>query len=91
MILPETDKAGAMIRAERLRRCIAEFGFPHRETQPGGRVTVSIGVSTYPEDGLTKHELLIHADQALYAAKRAGRDRVVAAGTAAVASAEKPQ
>lgn len=79
IILPETDKQGALIRAERLRQSIAEFAFEHRESQPGGLVTVSVGVSTYPEDGITKTEILERADQALYAAKRGGRNRVMAA------------
>ena len=45
----------------------------------GGRdLTVSIGVATFPDDAGTKAELLDKADWAMYAAKRAGRDRVVA-------------
>jgi diguanylate cyclase (GGDEF)-like protein len=41
-------------------------------------VTVSVGVSTYPEDGPESEELIRRADTAMYRAKAAGRDRVVA-------------
>jgi diguanylate cyclase (GGDEF)-like protein len=79
IILPETDKAGAMVRAERLRASISEYRFAQAEVQPGGCVTVSIGVSTYPEDGLSKQAIVEAADRALRQAKRDGRNKVVAA------------
>jgi diguanylate cyclase (GGDEF)-like protein len=79
IILPETDRAGALVRAERLRLCVEQFRFPQGEVQPGGRVTVSIGVAAYPEDALTKRELIEAADQALRRAKREGRNRVYSA------------
>lgn len=44
-------------------------------TTPGKSLTVSIGVATYPEDALTAFELVAAADQALYLAKREGKDR----------------
>ena len=90
IILPETDKEGAMIRADRLRQTIAEFPFAHRELQPSGIVSVSVGVSTYPEDGVTKQDLLESADQALYAAKRAGRNQVIPAGSPTTPKASPP-
>ena len=46
------------------------------EHQPLGRVTVSIGVSTFPADGATPADVLHHADLALYQSKEQGRNRV---------------
>ena len=44
---------------------------------PEARLTVSIGVATFPDHALTRDELLAHADAALYQAKRNGRNQVV--------------
>ncbi len=76
VLLPETDRRQAKRVAERLRRAMARLEVPCDRTVI--RVTVSIGLAT-PEDtpgGLDA--LLAAADRALYRAKRAGRDRVVA-------------
>ncbi|HHM06200.1 MAG TPA: diguanylate cyclase [Gammaproteobacteria bacterium] len=78
ILLPETDKAGARELAERIRREIAEHPFAGRESQPSGRVTVSMGVASYPEDGRDAREILKRADEVLYQAKHGGRDRVCA-------------
>lgn len=81
IILPETTKNGAAVRAERVRAAIEEYPFAQREVQPQGRVTVSIGVSAYPADGLDKQGIIAAADDALLRAKRLGRNRVeLAAG-----------
>jgi diguanylate cyclase (GGDEF)-like protein len=77
IILPMTDKAGAGIRAERLRITIAEFGFPRRDVQPNGLVSASIGVAAYPTDAIDKTNLIQAADDAMLDAKRSGRNRVV--------------
>jgi len=79
VMLPETPKAGALIRAERLRSYVAAHPFPNREKQPLGKLTVSVGVATFPEDGKTREEVLEAADQALMQAKREGRNRVLCA------------
>ena len=76
IILPETPFEGGRIKAERIRKQIAETTFPHMESQPGKAITVSVGVSTYPEDAESSGELVDRADQAMYAAKRAGRNQV---------------
>lgn len=80
VILPECDRAGGVVRAERLRAQIEDFPFQDGDAQPAGRVTVSIGVAAYPADAITKQELIQAADQALLRAKREGRNRVRAAG-----------
>ena len=81
ILLLETTKQQGVEIAERLCAMIDWCKFPKQETQPGGRVTVSIGVSTYPDDGDTAEMVLKAADEGLYQAKREGRNRVVAAGT----------
>lgn len=76
VVLPEIAREGALSFAEGLRQRIADYSFPHGETQPLGSVTVSLGVSTYPQDGVDGPSLVKHADQALYRAKRQGRNAV---------------
>jgi diguanylate cyclase (GGDEF)-like protein len=69
ILLPETTGPNAAILAERLRMEIAKdrtFQFP---------ITVSMGISTL-QDGDTPEQLIVRADDALYQAKRLGRNRV---------------
>jgi len=66
LVLPDTGKIGARNVAERVRRAVAEH-----------TLTVSVGVATFPGDASDRRQLLRCADQALYAAKRAGKNRVV--------------
>jgi two-component system cell cycle response regulator len=77
VILPNTDKQNAIITAERIRSKIKEYKFVV-SNNISVNLTVSIGVSTYPEDGSTEKELIEHADKALYWAKNHGRDKVCA-------------
>jgi diguanylate cyclase (GGDEF)-like protein len=80
LILPETDAAGAMVVAEKLRAEIGARPFDCGPAQTTGTVTVSIGVACHPMNGETAVALIRAADIALYRAKAAGRDRVVLAG-----------
>jgi diguanylate cyclase (GGDEF)-like protein len=75
VILPETDAAGGLRVAEKLRRDIAQLSLP--ENGQMIRSTVSIGLVTHPDDGRTAVELLRRADAAMYEAKRRGRDQIV--------------
>jgi diguanylate cyclase (GGDEF)-like protein len=77
IILPQTDKVGAYLAAERLREGVEKQAFPGAETQPLKKITVSIGLASYPEHGLSDEEILNHADKALYFAKESGRNRSV--------------
>jgi diguanylate cyclase (GGDEF)-like protein len=77
LLLPETPKEGAMKIAEALRAKVEAEPFPGREKQPLGKVTISVGVACYPEDGTDAPSLLAFADQLLYQAKRGGRNRVL--------------
>jgi diguanylate cyclase (GGDEF)-like protein len=76
-ILPNTDEDGAFVLAERLRRGLREMALPHEGSEKG-IVTVSIGIASYGANVISRHddELLHRADEALYDAKAAGRDRV---------------
>lgn len=73
VLLPRSDLQGAMTVAEKIARAIK--GQPIGEQQV--RITVSIGVSLFPDHGENQAQLIKHADQALYAAKNSGRDRVL--------------
>jgi diguanylate cyclase (GGDEF)-like protein len=75
VIVPETTKAEALQVAERMRASV-ETKVNAERVWPS-KVTVSIGVASFPEDGKTAEQLLVAADQAMYAAKRQGRNRVV--------------
>lgn len=76
LVLPETTKTDARLVAERARRTLEQHPFPSRERQPGGALTVSMGIATYPADGCEARELVRHADQAMYVAKAKGKNRV---------------
>ena len=76
LLVPETDNAGARRYAERIRTLIEAYPFKGRQTQPSGKVTLSIGVATFPENGEDTTALLDYADQALYRAKESGRNTV---------------
>ena len=80
LLLETKGKNEAVGVAERFKGIVEWCKFPNEELQPGGKVTVSIGVSCCPGDGTTVEELIQAADAALYCAKRGGRNRVVAAG-----------
>jgi diguanylate cyclase (GGDEF)-like protein len=76
LVLPATSKSDAHLVAERARIAIEQHPFPHRETQPGGALTVSMGVATCPADGRDEGSLVRHADQAMYVAKARGKNQV---------------
>jgi diguanylate cyclase (GGDEF)-like protein len=81
VILPETPRSEATAVAERMRSAVEErVNADARWTQ---KVTVSIGVATWPENGKTPQALLVAADQAMYSAKHQGRNQVVTSKVAA--------
>jgi diguanylate cyclase (GGDEF)-like protein/PAS domain S-box-containing protein len=83
LLLPNTDAAGCNSIAQRVRRALRAAGVPHELNLPSRRVTVSIGGAVC-RPGLERSagpaSLIEIADRALYAAKDAGRDRVVMSG-----------
>jgi diguanylate cyclase (GGDEF)-like protein len=79
IVLVDTPKLTAAQLAERLRERIASHPFPNAGSQPGGSLTISMGVASFPDDASDSEALVRAADAALYEAKHAGRDCVVLA------------
>jgi diguanylate cyclase (GGDEF)-like protein len=77
--LPGKDKIQTIKFAEMVRQIVERTKFPHGEKQPGGRVTISGGISVFPFDGTTKEQLIEKADEALYRAKKQGKNKVFSA------------
>lgn len=91
LLMPNTDEAGSLVVAEGLRRAVQALGIAH-EGNPGfGEVTCSIGLATIWPDRegqpQSQRAWLAEADEALYAAKHAGRNRVVQRSSGAVSEA----
>ncbi len=78
IILPETVKREALLIGERIRSEVETLYFPGEERLPGGRLTVSAGVASFPDDARDLKTLVQRADRALYQAKARGRNRVEA-------------
>jgi len=79
VVLTDTNSKGAMIVAERIRQMVEDYTFTESEGYPI-KLTVSIGVASYPEHGVTKVELLHLADEAMYKGKY-GRKNIVYVAT----------
>jgi len=78
IMMPETGEARAVEAAERIRSVIEKEQFSLKDETL--RLTISIGVATYPQHGSNPDSLIDAADNALYEAKESGRNRVVLAG-----------
>lgn len=76
IMLAGVSKESARQTAERIRHKVETAHFEGGQNQPMGKVTISMGVAIYPEDAQTPEELINAADQALYQAKRSGRNNV---------------
>lgn len=74
VVLPKSDMETARLSAERIRQAIERMEIPHEGQSL--RVTVSIGVSVFPEQAKLKQELIDNADKAMYYSKKTGRNRV---------------
>ncbi len=75
IILPQTDKKEALMIAERLRMDTEKYSFFNEDILPGKRLTVSLGIASFPEDGLLPAELIAASDKFLYQAKNKGRNK----------------
>lgn len=74
VILPRTEKKEALLIAERIRAAISKHLFINSELLPDKQLTVSIGLATFPEDGLTPSDLIQASDKKLYQAKHSGKN-----------------
>lgn len=77
ILFADTTKEDAIMVAERIRQKVADYVFPFEEKQPGGNLTISVGVAFAPQDAVEKQKLLEIADERLYKAKTGGRNKVV--------------
>jgi diguanylate cyclase (GGDEF)-like protein/PAS domain S-box-containing protein len=83
LVFPDSSLEDTRLRVEEIRALVKALELRHGD-QALGKVTVSAGIAQASADGSKPNELLRAADEALYAAKQAGRDRVVASTQAAV-------
>ncbi len=79
VVVPTHDPAAAMAVARRIRHVLQDLARGPGGLERGPRVSASIGVATYPEDGATHAEILLAADRACFVAKRRGRDLIATA------------
>jgi len=79
IVIPESDAEGALTVAERVRTAVQAEAFEHTAQGQARHVTVSVGVSVFGLHGNDAATLLRAADEAMYASKRAGRNRVTLA------------
>jgi diguanylate cyclase (GGDEF)-like protein len=77
VLLPEITKPWGAVVAEKLRTTVEQHPFYARQEQPGGKLTVSVGLAAYPGDAEEGLEVLDLADRALYGSKQQGGNRVV--------------
>jgi diguanylate cyclase (GGDEF)-like protein len=75
VLLPETDPTGAWVLAEKVRIGVTELKVSVAGTEVPA--SISVGVVNFPDDGQTSDALMISADQAMYASKRSGKNRVM--------------
>jgi diguanylate cyclase len=76
ILLPDTDLETAMKVAEEVRKSVEKLDFLDSLEGPDLHLSVSLGISCYPETASTMAQLTEQADKALYAAKHGGRNRV---------------
>jgi len=75
IVMPNTVKENARLFAERLRNEVEKLFAGEDGLRPANRLTISCGVASYPEDALTKDDLIAMSDTALYDAKGSGKNR----------------
>ncbi|MGF1539244.1 MAG: diguanylate cyclase [Pleurocapsa sp.] len=76
IIMPDAALENVILRAEEIRKGVRELHLEH-DGKKLDRITISVGVSCFPDDGIEVQSLIRTADKALYAAKTQGRDRVL--------------
>lgn len=77
IILPNTPKEDGVLVADKIRQFVGGYSFIDGSARPEDRLTISIGLACYPDDGPTIEDLVDAADTALYEAKREGRNQII--------------
>lgn len=77
ILLPDTDKKGALAVGEKLRKLVESNRFMDSASQSITPITISVGIASYPDDVREQDDLIDHADIALYDAKDSGRNKVI--------------
>jgi len=77
ILLPDTDKKGTVSVGEKLRKLVESHRFLDSYSEAITPITISAGISSYPDDVREIDDLIDHADIALYDAKDSGRNRVI--------------
>jgi diguanylate cyclase (GGDEF)-like protein/PAS domain S-box-containing protein len=91
LVLPETDPEGAMCIAKQVQMAVQWLDFPNPGSPISSRVTVSQGIATaWPAKKGDGNSLMLEADQELYKAKEAGRNRISAAAAESQVKSEQP-
>ncbi|HPG38983.1 MAG TPA: diguanylate cyclase [bacterium] len=80
LIFPETDKMAGKIVANKLKDLVDNYRFNLDNARPNGKISISVGVSTFPHNGTTSEELIECADRRLYIAKANGKNQVIDEG-----------
>ncbi|MFA0814419.1 MAG: diguanylate cyclase [Anaerofustis sp.] len=76
VILPDTNPKDALVIGERIRARVEEYHFQNEEYLPNGKLTISVGISTYPDNAKNMVDLIRFADDALYRAKFLNKNSV---------------
>ncbi|MFP3984151.1 MAG: GGDEF domain-containing protein, partial [Desulfurivibrionaceae bacterium] len=75
LVLEASDEKGGVVQAERVRKAVESLNFRVKGDQVG--VTLSLGIAVFPQDSEDKNVIVDKADQALYYAKKRGRNKAV--------------
>jgi diguanylate cyclase (GGDEF)-like protein len=76
VLLLDTGADEGFATANKLQQVVEAQPFPREETQPHGKLTISVGVAFYPHDSRDGRKLIDYADRALYKSKERGRNTV---------------
>jgi diguanylate cyclase (GGDEF)-like protein len=79
VLLPNCSKKEALNIAERIRQQVENYHFENENIQPSRKITISLGVATYPEDANNSSSLIDSSDKRMYQAKKEGKNKVVSA------------
>lgn len=76
LVLPETPKKGAGTVAEKMRKTVEIYPFEGRDSQPKGAITVSVGVTNFPDDAFESRDLIETGNKALLKARHTGGNKI---------------